>query len=46
MPQVWRSNLAIDKKFENNYTFTLEALYTKFVNNAYFRNANLGAQTG
>jgi hypothetical protein len=46
MPQVWRSNLAIDKKFANNYTFTLEALYTKFVNNAYFRNANLGAQTG
>ena len=46
MPQVWRTNLAIDKKFHNNYTFTLEALYTKFVNNAYFRNANLGPQVG
>lgn len=46
MPQVWRTNLAIDKKFHNNYTFTLEALYTKFINNAYFRNANLGAQVG
>jgi hypothetical protein len=46
MPQVWRTNLAIDKKFEGNYTFTLEGLYTKFINNPFFRNANLGAQTG
>jgi hypothetical protein len=46
MPQVWRTNLAVDKKFGGNYTFTLEGLYTKFINNAYFRNANLGAQTG
>lgn len=46
MPQVWRSNLAVDRRFSGNYTFTLEALYTKMVNNAYFRNANLGAQTG
>ncbi|MGN6418676.1 MAG: TonB-dependent receptor [Pseudobacter sp.] len=45
MPQVWRTNLAIDKKFANNYTFTLEGLFTKFVNNVYFRNANLGEQT-
>ena len=46
MPQVWRSNLAVDKKFDGNYTFTLEALYTKMVNNVYFRNANLGAEKG
>lgn len=46
MPQVWRSNLAVDKRFAGNYVFTLEAIYTKQVNNAYFRNANLGAQNG
>lgn len=46
MPQVWRTNLAVDRKFGGSYTFTLEALYTKMVNNVYFRNANLGAQTG
>ncbi|NII25768.1 TonB-dependent receptor [Pseudoflavitalea sp. X16] len=46
MPQVWRSNLAIDRRFAGNYVFTLEAIYTKQINNAYFRNANLGAQNG
>ncbi len=46
LPQVWRSNLAVDKRFPGNYIFTLEAIYTKQVNNAYFRNANLGAQNG
>lgn len=46
MPQVWRSNLAVDKRFSGNYIFTLEAIYTKQVNNAYFRNANLGAANG
>lgn len=46
LPQVWRSNLAIDKRFANDFVFTLEAIYTKQVNNAYFRNANLGDQNG
>lgn len=46
MPQVWRTNLAVDKKFEGNYTLTFEGIYTKQVNNAYFRNANLGAVNG
>jgi hypothetical protein len=46
MPQVWRSNLAVDKRFAGNYILTLEAIYTKQVNNAYFRNANQGAQNG
>jgi hypothetical protein len=46
MPQVWRTNLAFDKKFAQDYTFTLEAIYTKNINNVYFRNANLGAVTG
>ncbi|WP_207510298.1 TonB-dependent receptor [Longitalea luteola] len=46
MPQVWRSNLAVDKRFANNYTATFEAIYTKMINNVYFRNANQGPQTG
>ena len=46
MPQVWRSNLAVDKRFANNYTVTFEAIYTKMVNNVYFRNANLGPESG
>lgn len=46
MPQVWRSNLAVDKRFAGNYTATFEAIYTKMINNVYFRNANLGPQTG
>jgi len=46
MPQVWRSNLAFDKRFAKDYTFTLEGVFTKTINNVYFRNANLGAQNG
>ncbi|WP_276484448.1 TonB-dependent receptor [Paraflavitalea pollutisoli] len=46
MPQVWRSNLAVDKRFAGNFVATVEAIYTKQINNAYFRNANLGATTG
>jgi hypothetical protein len=46
MPQVWRSNLAVDKRFANNYTATFEAIYTKMINNVYFRNANLGPESG
>ncbi|MGN6399627.1 MAG: TonB-dependent receptor [Flavisolibacter sp.] len=46
MPQVWRTNLAVDKKFAKDYTVTLEAIFTKAINNVYFRNANLGAATG
>jgi hypothetical protein len=44
MPQVWRSNLAVDKRFANSYTATFEAIYTKMINNVYFRNANLGGE--
>ncbi|MBO9205036.1 MULTISPECIES: TonB-dependent receptor [Niastella] len=46
MPQVWRSNLAVDKRFANSYTATFEAIYTKQINNVYFRNANLGPESG
>lgn len=46
MPQVWRTNIAYDNKFGDNYTLTLEAIFSKTINNVYFRNANLGAQNG
>ncbi len=46
MPQVWRTNLAFDRKLGQDYTFTLEGIFTKFLNNVYFRNANLGPQNG
>ncbi|HEV7333182.1 MAG TPA: carboxypeptidase regulatory-like domain-containing protein [Flavisolibacter sp.] len=46
MPQIWRSNLAFEKRFAQNYTFSLEGIYTKTINNVFFRNANLGAQNG
>ncbi|OQP62353.1 hypothetical protein A3860_28755 [Niastella vici] len=46
MPQVWRSNLAVDKRFASNYTATFEAIYTKMINNVYFRNDNLGPEVG
>ena len=46
MPQTWRTNLAVDKKLDNNYTVTLEAILTKIINNVYFRNANLGSVNG
>jgi hypothetical protein len=32
LPQVWRSNLAVDKRFADNYTATFEAIYTKIRN--------------
>ncbi|MGN6491758.1 MAG: TonB-dependent receptor [Agriterribacter sp.] len=46
MPQVWRTNIAVDKKIGQNLVLTLEAIHTKMINNVYFRNANLGDENG
>jgi hypothetical protein len=46
MPQVWRSNLAFDKKLSQSITVSMEAIYSRVINNVYFRNANLGSQNG
>lgn len=46
MPQVFRANLAVDKKLAPNTIFSLEGIYTKMINNVYYRNANLGTQAG
>jgi hypothetical protein len=39
-PQVWRSNIAIDKKLGNGWALTVEALITKDINAVVMRNAN------
>lgn len=46
MPQVWRSNLAVDKRFLSDFVATFEAIYTRMINNVYFRDANQGPQSG
>ncbi len=40
-PQVWRSNIALEKGFGGGFNLLLEALYTKDINAVYMRNANL-----
>lgn len=39
-PQIWRTNLAFDKKLGNGWALTLEALVTKDINAVIMRNAN------
>ena len=39
-PQVWRTNFAVDKQLGKGWNLTLEALYTKDLNDAVMRNAN------
>ena len=39
-PQVWRTNLALDKKLAWNMVGTVEFLYNKDVNGVYYINAN------
>ena len=41
MPQVWRSNVAVDLKLPAATQFTVEALYTKDINAVVQRNVNL-----
>ena len=42
-PQVWRSNVAVDRKLPMNIVSTTELLYAKDVNGIYYINANLPA---
>lgn len=42
-PQLWRTNVAVDQKLPYGFTGTLEFLYGKDVNGAYYINANLPA---
>jgi Carboxypeptidase regulatory-like domain len=39
-PQVWRTNIALDKQLSKTWSMTLEALYTNDINAVYMFNAN------
>ena len=41
MPQVWRSSLALDYKLKTGTRFSVEALYTKVLQDVKFQNINL-----
>jgi hypothetical protein len=45
-PQVFRTNLAVEKNLGNGFTASFEALYTKDINAVRMRNANLKDPTG
>jgi hypothetical protein len=45
-PQQLRANLAIDHKFPGGLVGTLEALYSKKINDILYDNLNVGPQTG
>jgi hypothetical protein len=42
-PQVWRTSLGIDHKFENNYIATLDMSYNKDINGVHVQNWGLNA---
>jgi hypothetical protein len=42
-PQVWRSNIALDRRLPGRFTVTGELLYNKDINGIYYINANLPA---
>jgi hypothetical protein len=42
-PQVWRSNIAVDRRLPGGFTGTVEFIYNRDVNGMYYINANLPA---
>jgi len=45
LPQTWRSNIALDVKLPGGVLATLEAIYSKTVNNIIYSNLNLKPST-
>jgi hypothetical protein len=45
LPQVFRSSLGIDYKTKDNWTFTLEAIYTKTIRDVLYKTINLKDST-
>ncbi|TGE26222.1 TonB-dependent receptor [Hymenobacter metallicola] len=46
LPQVWRSNLAVDFRLPGDVIATLEGVYSKTLNDIYYQDANLAAPIG
>ncbi len=44
-PQVWRTSLGIDHKFENNYIVTVDVSYNKDINGVHIQNWGLKKPT-
>jgi hypothetical protein len=44
LPQVFRTNIAVDHQLPQGLVGTLEFLYSKNVNEVFFRNLNIGSQ--
>ncbi len=41
IPQVWRTNIAVDYRLKSGWVATFEAIYTKDINAVYYKNLNL-----
>ena len=46
LPQVWRSNLAVDFRLPGDVVATVEGIYSKTLNDIYYRDLNLAAPVG
>jgi len=46
LPQVWRSNLAVDFRLPGDVVATLEGIYSKTANDIYYKDINLAAPIG
>ncbi|SHF85638.1 TonB-dependent receptor [Flavisolibacter ginsengisoli] len=41
LPQIFRTSLGVDKRFGDGWTFTVEGLYTKNLQEIYYQNVNI-----
>ncbi|MFC6224906.1 carboxypeptidase regulatory-like domain-containing protein [Hymenobacter artigasi] len=46
LPQVWRTNLAVDFRLPGDIVATLEGIYSKTLNDIYYQDINLTAPVG
>jgi hypothetical protein len=46
LPQVWRSNLAVDFRLPGDIVATVEGIYSKTLNDIYYKDLNLAAPIG
>jgi hypothetical protein len=46
LPQVWRSNLAVDFRLPGDVVATVEGIYSKTLNDIYYRDLNLTPSVG